>query len=280
MENISKRKKAYSQCAFCSNPPNSHEHLSPKWLKPWVEEWQNYNYNYGVMNSVDQYGNSHILKRQKRFTGDALSRRVRVVCKSCNEGWMSTSQEKAKPHLVPYLNGEWPAITMEAAKTINLWAAMTVMVDEFRDIHTMAITQKAREDFAQNQTLPPGWRLWVGRHKGLLWKRARVHFGLPSKTRRLYVKEPTQVEPTFRRQTTFFVIGELIIYAYSDSLDEFSINKEGAESFIGLRQLYPDPPNMMHPPDKIYDDYDLDDIAISFLEGGVTYHRVVPPRAS
>lgn len=66
-------------------------------------------------------------------SGEPQSGRLRVVCASCNNGWMSDLQQEAKPHLLPLIKGETYLLHRNAQKTLAAWIAMFAMVAEHVD---------------------------------------------------------------------------------------------------------------------------------------------------
>ncbi len=110
-------------------------------------------------------------QRTKMRMGDTHARKIRRVCggtkDQCNTGWMSDLQEAVKPSLLPMINGENTTLSRREQKTIAAWAAMTAMTGEFLDSSDefVAVPQWQRDYLRENQRVPPGWRIWIGRYR-------------------------------------------------------------------------------------------------------------------
>jgi hypothetical protein len=100
----------------------------------------------------------------KRQTGDPHSRRIKCVCRDCNNGWMGKLQEDAKPFLVPILEGRSATLKRNGQIIMAAWAAMMIMVAEHLDIQMVAIPAADRRWLRNNLRPPSHWRIWIGRH--------------------------------------------------------------------------------------------------------------------
>lgn len=99
--------------------------------------------------------------------GSLLSQTLRIVCKTCNGGWMSKLQTAAKALMEPILRGEpWPTMGGDDQFVLAKWAMMTTMVLEQADRDTMAISAETRRSFAADGTMPAFSVIWIGRYGG------------------------------------------------------------------------------------------------------------------
>jgi hypothetical protein len=105
-------------------------------------------------------------ERVRKFHGDPLHRKLRVVCGECNNGWMSRLQNRAKPILLPLILGEKAQLRRTAQTLIASWATMTAMVAEFAIPSTVTSPQSERVWFQANQVPAPNWRVWLGHYRG------------------------------------------------------------------------------------------------------------------
>lgn len=95
--------------------------------------------------------------------GDLHSQRLRIVCRSCNQGWMSLLQQTAKPPLSALLKSGWISLSDEDQGILAAWAAMFTMVYEFADPLTAAVPEQHRQHLMRNGTVPQNWTIWIGR---------------------------------------------------------------------------------------------------------------------
>lgn len=131
-------------CIFCSSSPVTAEHVWPSWL-------------------VDRFPRTKI--RVRRWTASeildypaiSIVTRVRAVCATCNNGWMSELENSAKPVLVPLVDGERMTLAADQQTIAAIWAVKTSMVFE----HTLGPsaaywTPDERSRFADTPYLIPG----------------------------------------------------------------------------------------------------------------------------
>jgi hypothetical protein len=88
--------------------------------------------------------------------GDPTQSKLKIVCESCNSGWLSRMQQRAKRHLIPLIRGEKTALGKEAQEAIAAWCAMATMTGDYlhHDATAVAITQGERDWFRDNLTPP------------------------------------------------------------------------------------------------------------------------------
>jgi len=116
--------------------------------------------------------------RVKRRTGDFHAQKLRIACRSCNTGWMSRLQTKAKPHLVPMLVGKNTSLYRAEQATLAAWATMFVMTADYLDSEMASITPDDRTWFKENQRPPAHWRIWIGKYERPATKRRWIHAAL------------------------------------------------------------------------------------------------------
>ena len=115
------------------------------------------------------------------MTGDPLRSKVRVVCTTCNNTWMSGIQNTAKPYLVPMLDGKRCVIGETAQRTLATWIAMATVTSEFliHDKAQIAVSQADREWLRHNGTAPPDWHIWIGHYRRYRSAEQWVHCSMP-----------------------------------------------------------------------------------------------------
>jgi hypothetical protein len=107
-------------CVFCGQGVVSNEHVWPKWIREEV---------------ALRYGNVKwdALRDGKVRSTPVLDAQVKRVCETCNNGWMSDLEGRAKPVLVPMMFGALPQISLspEDQGVVALWAYKTVLMADF-----------------------------------------------------------------------------------------------------------------------------------------------------
>src|ERR1017187_10244882 len=107
------------ECAFCEHTGKlSAEHIASDWMKdlfPGRRTAWFFNRETGV---------------RKNFDSDSMDWTAKVVCESCNNGWMSDIESHhAKPALTPLITGEMDIpINLERAQSMALFAFKTAVI--------------------------------------------------------------------------------------------------------------------------------------------------------
>src|SRR6266478_112392 len=177
----SKEPRPPRKCIFCGKPGMSNEDVWGRWLRPYVRADMRKHHFYAER--INRPGEPNTASARLR-AGDPLHSKVRVVCETCNNGWMSMIQERAKPILIPLIQGKATILGIEAQQTVASWCAMATMTGEFLDKDpvpgTIAVSQAEREWLWKNG-IPPleGWRIWITRYQRHKWPGRWVHLVVP-----------------------------------------------------------------------------------------------------
>lgn len=130
------------QCLFCSETKLTREHIWPNWL---VEAFKRLHPNQPGY-SVRQWRRG---ERIGSFSAD-LEHKARVVCKTCNGGWMSALEAAAKPELSPFVHVSElkMQLSVEAQVILTAWTTLRAMVFEsLLPVDQRFFTQSDREQF-------------------------------------------------------------------------------------------------------------------------------------
>jgi hypothetical protein len=128
--------KPPGRCIFCDSLGVTQEHMWADWLRSYIPRTLAETRTRSALIHLDGDKTTFINR-----TGDPHSRRIKCVCRKCNNEWMSRLQEDSKPFLVPMLTGEEQVTLHRRAQTIlSAWIAMTVMVAEHADKEKIAIS--------------------------------------------------------------------------------------------------------------------------------------------
>jgi hypothetical protein len=95
---------------------------------------------------------------------DSMETTVKRVCESCNEGWMSDLETKAKPLLTPMIMGDGlPLIrTPDEMRILATWALKThLMIDFYFPPHQRFIPRRLYSEFFRRQTPPQQCAVWI-----------------------------------------------------------------------------------------------------------------------
>ncbi|MGH2922380.1 MAG: hypothetical protein ACRDKU_09965, partial [Gaiellaceae bacterium] len=67
----------------------------------------------------------------RTWTAGKLDMKVRRVCESCNNGWMSELEKAAQPVLLPLIEGKSKKLVPVEQEVVAVWAIKTALMCEF-----------------------------------------------------------------------------------------------------------------------------------------------------
>lgn len=140
-------------CIFCGNPATSGEHLLPKWLQKILPSDEHYVY-------WREVGGVKTSWKKKGF-----SEKVKLVCRECNNGWMSRLETAAKDVLSPAITrSSLPyQLDLRAQWIAAQWAAKTGYV--FQGQGRELLVPRMRPFLLRmNGMPPPQVSVFVGSH--------------------------------------------------------------------------------------------------------------------
>jgi hypothetical protein len=151
--------------------------------------------------------------------GDPINSKVRVVCGTCNNTWLSQLQEKAKPLLIPLIRGDRAALGQNGQERLAAWCAMATMTAEYidPDPHSIAVPQSERDWLMNHRTAPDGWPVWVGHYKRHKWVPRWAHFTFPMLDAEDMPKPGDTEPPLPNTQVTTFTVGQLYVHVVSSA---------------------------------------------------------------
>jgi hypothetical protein len=105
-------------------------------------------------------------KSHKVRRGSPITRKVRVVCRTCNTGWLSDLEEELKPTLTKLIYGDSFSLSPWTQKRLATWAVKTAMTAEFLHPPTAAISFDLREHLRLHREPHPEFDVWIGCYRG------------------------------------------------------------------------------------------------------------------
>ena len=154
-----RKKKPPGKCVFCNSQGSlTKEHIFPDWLAQYFPK------SHGFTDHLTKSPSRGIVKGRLNRPGAVHSKKLRVVCAECNNGWMSRMQEDAKPYLLRMAQRESLDFSKKERDVILKWIVMFCMVLEFADEDSKVIYQKHREQFCKDRTIIGDWQVWIGKY--------------------------------------------------------------------------------------------------------------------
>jgi hypothetical protein len=141
--------------------------------------------------------------------GHSGTKKVKVVCATCNETWLSTRIENAaKPILIPLIAGRTSELSIADQRVLATWAVKTVMTAEYVNKRPPAILQSERTWLKDNLSPPAGWFVSATPYTGTEWR----ELGIFQHSGRLAVPSIVEgIETEHHVGLTFFGMGHLFL---------------------------------------------------------------------
>src|SRR5690606_33239285 len=150
-------------CIFCGrHGDKSREHFYPAWLANHVS-MQHPIHHTAETFTASGYAPAQLTKSVRR-QGHLVTRKLRVVCRTCNNGWMSQLEESAKPLLLRGFDAETFTLTPKDQGLLSRWACMKAMVAEQSEPDLATTPAIDRLAFHDTQVPPFYFRVTLGVH--------------------------------------------------------------------------------------------------------------------
>jgi len=229
-------KKGRGKCVFCSNGSLSKQHMWPDWIKKILPRIETSHSQYLTRFSMHT-GNAVLLQPEfQQHRGNIGARKIRNVCRTCNSGWMSRIEEKAKPTLTKLILGEDIELTITDQILVSTWATLMAIIAEYTDISTLSISENDRQWIMNNSKPPHEWKIWLGRYSGNEWKIRYRHHGLAA------VQLPFLGNRNVpcNTQTTTIVAGNMFMHMQSTSVKSINLGFPSGRLY-NLVPIWPNP---------------------------------------
>lgn len=153
--------KPVQECIFCGDPNLTQEHVFSKWMHKYFPP--------------RPPGKGKVLRGLRHLDRDELKPvkvtrqlqdwQVRCVCGDrCNNGWMRREiEEKARPILIPLMQGESVRLSPAQQHILASWIALKCMISEY-DVGSYVTTRSWQRKRMMKIQKPPtsGWGIWIG----------------------------------------------------------------------------------------------------------------------
>jgi hypothetical protein len=114
----SEQQDSTRRCVFCGSTSNlTREHVLPDWLK---------DVGLDLTPSLHQSGPLNRVPRQ--WSSTPFNTTVKLVCATCNNGWLSSLEGSAGPVLTPLICGESRRLPYDDQALIAAWTCKTALV--------------------------------------------------------------------------------------------------------------------------------------------------------
>lgn len=229
--------KAQRTCIFCGNKGGiSKEHFWPDWLGQYFTKTASdgniseLHIAEGLLPKVLQF------RRQRQ--GSVLTKKIRVVCKSCNNGWMSALEKKVKPILVAGIRGHSLELSQAQLAELAHWACVKAIVGEHAEGEMALTPSEDRFLFFRQSKIPDYFRIYIGRHSALTQLAYLRHSTTVSRT--MAGPNPPLPSGISRNiQSITFLVGPVFFHVLSSRVNDFDL--DGVIKYSQVERLWPHP---------------------------------------
>ncbi|WP_444926119.1 hypothetical protein ACJJI4_18780 [Microbulbifer sp. TRSA002] len=206
-------------CIFCGESGLSKEHFWPNWMRG------NVNLSISDKHANEVYSgeakSEAALEKRTERSGNLITLKFRVVCKACNNGWMSQLDNTVKPILKAGLEKTDYTLQENDIEALSKWAVMKVIVAENNHDGTQVTPSCDRKQFFKSLTIPGYYRVFLGRHSTDSVAAYHRHTSTIAFSKDGPMTDLKGLERN--TQTISFLIGSLFIYVVACREQDFKI---------------------------------------------------------
>jgi len=234
------------------------EHLWAEWMHPYLPTLPD-----AQKEEVYRIARNRrtVLTHNKIQQGQVYTKRLKVVCKKCNNTWMSGIEERVKPILIPLIQGVPITLTEEYKVKLARWIVLKVMAAECENSSDAVLAQESRTEFMDTLVIPRGMKIWISNHDSESWYTGYWHQTLTA----TLTRRPPITGGHKNIQTTAFGVGHMFSLAFVTTLEGFDCEPNVESLGIG-RQLWPLRRRNIVRPLPILSESDVDRLATSIRE--------------
>lgn len=271
-EKTKARRSSQGRCIFCDGAGLSKEHIWSDWLNGLMPRSDEHGDYWGSMHRGSG-SRDFVWTRPPRSSarqGSVFQRKVRNVCKRCNNGWMSRVVDRAKFCATQMIRGKPFQLNRDAQTDLAAWVGITTVIQEFANrCGARRIPPQDRTVLMNTEAPPLSWSIWAARYSGEWWA-PMGHYHIPIS----YSKPQTDSEPnplSGELQLTTFTLGELLVHVFTSTqaemVEAYRSYIESASNPGKLPRLWPivdDTLNWLPP--APFRDHEVDSLSFDWVE--------------
>ena len=209
------------KCIFCGgNGKKSKEHIWSEWMHPYIS-LQGDGYHVSELHTARW--KEHLSSKQSKRQGPLTTKKLRVVCRSCNSGWMSKLEMEVRPILEPILQGKYIDISSKEQLILSRWVALKVIVGEHSEGDTHVTPFRDRESLMKDGKVPDYFYICICSHEekhNTAWLRTSYALSLSEKG-----PQPPIGNRKRNSQSIGIIVGPLFIWVLAIRHDNISPDK-------------------------------------------------------
>ncbi|SHO55403.1 hypothetical protein [Vibrio quintilis] len=219
-------------CIFCGQSGLTKEHFWPDWFGKQLGKNEAAKYIDGSIQATPKLDDAE--KKINTRSGCVATKKFRVVCATCNNGWMSALEEKVKPILQNAITPCDMKLDRQQLQLFSMWVTMKTMLAEHTKQKTNSTPKEDLRRFCKKQTIPEYFKIYIAKHDTndiCAYSRTSVRLGTVATAESHIGKIENNT------QATSFLVGQLFIYVFSCT--EPSLNILGNFKLNRLKRIKP-----------------------------------------
>lgn len=231
-----------TECIYCGSKDLTKEHFFPDWLRNHIDPGNHSLLDIG-QGGADNYGSTY--DETRKIPGSTIDWSPKIVCRSCNNGWMSKFQNLVKPTLLTALT-DFPTLNASQQKFLAAWGCMFAMSVEF---YTAKNVIPLSEKQHLKSCLEPSarWAVWIGRYLG--GERAFSY-----RQRSMVLTPLTGSGEPEGMYTTTLTLGKIMLQMHYSDARDFPSSAWVYPEIRGLQKIHPQQRDFIHTPLTSYGD--------------------------
>jgi hypothetical protein len=197
------------QCIFCGGANLTVEDAIPLWVSRLL---LNEGDRLGIY--VHQRRGTEPPQTRDRRTGKRIEVRVKQVCGTCNNGWMSALEAQVQPILTPMLLGQSVTLSESAQRVIARWAVKTAVVFHYGYPASKPLPEERLQQVRRGPEPPVDSWVWAAPSTGTVQPAEYEIKGLDMHTTGTPADEGTHGE------LFTLCVGQLAVQVFSVVLDD------------------------------------------------------------
>lgn len=237
--------KPPGRCIFCGKAGLTYEHLLPdRWMRRVFARSPSDAREWRLKGAVAQNGILPPSTENKEIVqGSIFALTLHVVCKTCNNGWMHTLEDKTGPLLLTLIDGIPGRLRTPGQHLLARWLIKTAMVAEYLTPEGVTFFADDRKRMMESLEIPSGCKIWIAATTGEQWKAAIERLSCHG----IYLVDPRRphAPPIFlgNSQVMFLGLNTSLAVAFSSRGGAgINLNTQG-EWVTGFHQIWP----IIHP---------------------------------
>jgi hypothetical protein len=154
---------ARRRCIFCGGTPVTNEHLFPVWLRPLLAALKPLPSDAAHIVRLLGYRGKDGVPTDS-WVMDVPDIKTKVVCATCNGGWMSTIEANAKPVLGPLILGRPSTLDTGSQACIAQWIALKAIIEQ--NARPEPPPAEWLAPYNKERRPPATWYMRVGKYVG------------------------------------------------------------------------------------------------------------------